>query len=892
VRELRRLVAIARGLVRRNGVADEIREEMRLHVELRAEEYARQGLDAAEAERAARRRFGNAAVHQDAGYDIRGAGVWDSLSQDVRYAARRLRATPGFTIAAVVTLALGIGANSAIFSLMNGLLLRRVPGADLHRIAAVSVTRHGIPQPVSSLSRDERQSLDAHRLETIESFFTSDPLIAAVSAAGRSRVVSGEVVSGTYFASLGITPVAGRLLTPDDDRDVGDGTPVVISERLWREWFAVDPAAMGAVLKVAGQTFTVVGVAPDDFNGTWLPTMIAADVWIPLPAADRVRTIQGPSVDGPHRTFATLRTGVSFDRAAAAITVVGASVESSHADGGLMLIAAERAILFDDFRQVGLAIGTALLSISLLVLLIACANLTNLILARAVSRAPEVATRLALGAGRWRVFRLLLIESVLVAAIAGVCALLVTRATTWLMLQVPLPSLDGIAIRFDPTPDWSVFGYALAVTVIAALSVGLLPAWRASRTDPMKTLAASGLRGSESRRGRRVRTMLVAAQVAMSVVLLLVAALYLRSAHAATRFDPGFDVEHGVVASVDLRLQQVSEARGRRLQRDMAAAARTLPGVQYVVLASGIGPVGHSTSTGSLLREGAVPNARGFGIVARYASISPGALQALHIPLRRGREFSEHDVDGAPRVAIVSDELAARCWPDENPLGRRFRLTANGPLLEVVGVAGGVRARPSSTASLDPFVYVPLEQEYSPQISVIAVTKGDPRSLVEPLRASVTSVEPEMAVMATQTLADGVGFMLAPLRVTALVLATLGAIGLGLAVVGLHGVVTYFVSERTRELGIRRALGATRAGIYVLVLRAGLVMLLSGVAVGVPIAFALSGLLRNLLFGIAPHDPVTFVGVPLALVAVGLASSCIAARRAARIEPSEALREL
>jgi hypothetical protein len=225
-------------------------------------------------------------------------------------------------------------------------------------------------------------------------------------------------------------------------------------------------------------------------------------------------------------------------------------------------------------------------------------------------------------------------------------------------------------------------------------------------------------------------------------------------------------------------------------------------------------------------------------------------------------------------------------------LGRRFRLTAGGPLLEVVGVAGGVRARPSSTAPLDPFVYVPLEQEYSPQISVIAVTRGDPRSLVGPLRASVTSVDPEMAVMATQTLADGVGFMLAPLRVTALVLATLGAIGLGLAVVGLHGVVTYFVSERTRELGIRRALGATRAGIYVLVLRAGLVMLLSGVAVGVPIAFALSGLLRNLLFGIAPHDPVTFVGVPLALVAVGLASSCIAARRAARIEPSEALREL
>jgi predicted permease len=889
---LRRLIAIVRGLVRRNGVADEIREEMRLHVELRAEEYGRQGLDAAAAERAARRRFGNAAVHQDASYDIRGAGVWDSLSQDVRYAARRLRAAPGFTIAAVVTLALGIGANSAIFSLMNGLLLRRVPGADLLRVANVSVTRHGIPQIVSGLSRDERQALDAYRLETIDSFFTSDPLIAAVSAAGRSRVISGEVISGTYFSSLGVTPVAGRLLTPDDDRDVGDGTPVVISERLWREWLAADPSAMGAVLKVAGHAFTVVGVAPNGFNGTWLPTMMAADVWIPLPAADRVRTIQGPSVDGPHRTFATRRAGVSFDRAAAAIKAVGTSVESSHPDGGLMLVAAERAILFDDFKHVGLAIGTALVSISLLVLLIACANLTNLILARTVSRATEVATRLALGAGRWRVFRLLLIESVLVAAIAGVCALLVTRATTWLMVRVPLPDLDGISIRFDPTPDWSVFGYALAVSVIATLSVGLLPAWRASRTDPMKTLAASGLRGSESRRGRRVRTMLVAAQVAMSVVLLLAASLYFRSARAATQFDPGFDIRHGAIVSLDLRLQQISEARGRRLQRDMAAAASALPGVQHVVLTSGLGPAGHSTSTGSLLREGDVPNAHGFGIVARYGSISPGALQALRIPLRRGREFSESDVDGAPRVAIVSDELAARCWPEENPLGRRFRLTASGPLLEVVGVAAGVRMRLSSTAPPDPFVYVPMDQEYSPQISVIALTPGDPRSLVDPLRAAVTSVDPEMPVMMAQTLADSLSIVLAPLRVAALVLSTLGAIGLGLVVVGLHGVITYFVSERTRELGIRRALGATRAGIYGLILRTGLVMLLWGVAVGVPIAFALSGLLSNLLFGIVPHDPVTFIGVPLALVAVGVASSCIAARRAARIEPGEALREL
>ena len=317
-----------------------------------------------------------------------------------------------------------------------------------------------------------------------------------------------------------------------------------------------------------------------------------------------------------------------------------------------------------------------------------------------------------------------------------------------------------------------------------------------------------------------------------------------------------------------------------------------LPGVQHVVLTSGLGPTGPSKNTGSLLREGDVPNARGFGIFASYASISPGALHALRIPLRRGREFSESDVNGARRVAIVSDELAVRCWPGENPLGRRFRLTASGPLLEVVGVAGGVRTRPSSTAPLYPFVYVPLDQEYSPQFSVIVVTTGDPRPLVEPLRAAVTSVDPEMAVLEAQTLADRVGFVLTPLRVTALVLATLAAIGLGLAVIGLHGVITYFVNERTREIGIRRALGATGAGIYGLILRTGLVMLLSGVAIGVPIAFALSGLLRNLLFGIAPHDPMTFVGVPFALVAVGLASSCIAARRAARIEPTEALREL
>jgi predicted permease len=822
----------------------------------------------------------------------------DRLRDDLVYAWRRLRRTPGFTIIAVLTLALGIGANTALFSLVNGLLLKSTPVPRLDRLAALtndSSALYGF-----FLDKDEYRALADSHFEGIEKLFVTNGLVGALTGAGQAEVVSGELVSDDYFDAIGLAPRAGRLLQPSDDLAADAGTPVVISERLWRRWFGSNPSAIGQVVRMAGYPLTIVGVVPDAFRGTWLPTMIAADVWVPVTATAHVATVQGTvSPTETHepsgRTFVLRRAGVTLPQLGAEVAgVLGHGPHPGSPPQRLKAVAAERAILFDEFAKPGLLVGSSVVALSGLVLLIACANLANLLLARGAARTGEMAIRIAIGASRGRVFRLLLTETALLITLAGLVGLALAFAGTWVMAAVPLPALDGIVFRFDPSPDLRVYGYAFGLAVFAALAVGVLPAARAASTEPLRILGSGGASAGATRRGHRLRTWLVASQVAMSIVLLLGAGLCTRSALKSLRFNPGYDISSGAMASVNMALHNFDEVRGRRLLRRLLDAARRMPSAHSAALTSGLPATDQSEGTCYLLGEAQplhLVSGRALGWCAGFARVSPGFFQTLRIPLRRGRDFTDRDTQGTPGVVIVSEQAGTKLWPGQDPMGRRLMIDKDGPLLEVVGVAANTATDLRGGTGL-PFVYVPVEQQYSGRMSIIVRSASDAAAMVEPLRQTLRAVDADLAVFDTRMVADTVGLALTPIRVTAIVLGALGALGFGIAVLGLYGVMAYVVSQRTREFGIRKALGATARQLYAVVLGQGFRMLIFGVVPGLAVAFIGAGYLRHLLYGIEPHDPATFVAVPLVLVLVGLAAAYVPARRAARVDPNVALREL
>jgi predicted permease len=826
-------------------------------------------------------------------------GAMDRLSHDLVYAWRRLRRTPGFTAIAVLTLALGVGANTALFSLVNGLLLKSIPVPNLPRIVALTEVDQPGARLLFGLNEDEYRAIEQSHLAAIETLCVSNPLIGALSGAGQTDVVSGELVSGHYFEVLGLVPRAGRLLLPSDDDAADAGTPVVISERLWRGWFGSDPSAVGQVVRMASFPLTIVGVAPEAFRGTWLPTLQAADLWAPVTAASHLYTVNGPSSPTGSRapsgrTFALLRPGVPVAQVDAAVATIGRRLPQSNRDVGLTAVPAQREILFDDYEKTGLLLGSAVLGLSGLVFLIACANLTSLLLARGAARTGEMAIRIATGASRGRVFRLLLTETFLLITLAGLVGLMLAFAGTWLMNAVPVPALNGIVLRFDPSPDLHVFGYAFVIALLAALAVGVLPAWRAARTQPLGVLASSGADGGATMRGHGLRTLLVASQVAMSVVLLLGAGLYLRSASKSVQFNPGYDISTGAMASVNMAMHKYDEAQGRRLLGRLLEAARQIPGVESAALTSAVPAASERAFTNYLLSEGQplkLSNGFAHGWPALIARVSPGFFRTLRLPLRRGRDFTDGDRAGAPGVVIISEGTGAKLWPGSDPIGRRLSMDKNGPLLEVVGVAADT-ATDLQGETRFPFLYVPVEQNYSGRMSIIVRTASQPAAMVGPLRQALRAVDQDLAVFDARTVADTVGLLLMPIRVTALVLGIIGALGLSIAVLGLYGVMAYLVSQRTREFGIRQALGASGAQIYTGVMRQGLRMLVLGVVPGVVVAFIGAGFLKHILYGIPPHDLQTFVAVPSALVLVGLVAAFVPARRAAHVEPNIALRHL
>lgn len=887
-------------------------EDIEDHIARETADHVARGLSPAEARREALVAFGNVALVKEHTREVWTSRWFEQLRQDVRYAVRTLRRSPGFTAVAVATLALGIGANTAIVSLANGLLFRDLGVPNLDRLVAFTPANRASSIGAFGLSAQDIRAIEARKIPGIEHVFTSNPLLGALSTADQSGHVAGELVSGEYFQALGLRPLVGRLLTIDDDRNTRGGAAIVISERLWQRWFNRHPSVIGARARMAGYPLTIVGVVSSEFRGTWLPTILAADLWAPVSATASLRTVQGPVGDpaqAKHRTFARVSTGLSLAHLNGLLASVPLATTTQGGQNSRVLSAvpAERAIYFDQYKRPGLLIGSAVVALASMVFLISCANLTNLLLARVTARTEEVGIRLALGAGRSRVFRLLLVEVAVLTALAGVVGIGLACGVTKLLAAFPIPELDGVRVTFDPSPDWRVFTYAFAIAAAATFAVGLAPAWQASRTDPLRVINATGF-GASTIRGR-LRGLLVGSQMAMSIVLVVLAGIYVRSAVKGFTFDPGYDTTSTVLASVDFRVHKIDEARGRQLNDRILAAARAVSGVTAAGLATSIPAVGlQSVANGDrvafLAAEGAViepqrpplplpdgrVSVRARTPLARYAAVSPGFFQTLGIRIARGRSLTDADGAGAPRVVVISESVAETLWPRADPIGQRLRMREDGPLFEVVGVAPDVRTALRALAS-DLFLYVPIAQDFLPRVSVVVRTAGTPEAVVEPLRQAIRSVEPELAVSG-QTVADAIGFLLAPIRATAWILGGLGSLGLGIALLGVYGMVAYSSSQRIREFGIRKALGATTAGIYGVILRSSLWTLILGVVPGLVVAFLAAGLLRNLVYGIDARDPLTFVAVPIVLILAGVSAAALAARRAARTEPHDALRSL
>ena len=805
--------------------------------------------------------------------------------QDLRYSARRLRQQPGFTLIAVLTLALGIGANTAIFSLLNTALLRPLPIAQPERFVALSNSAAGRMFPTFSYPNylDFRD-----RTEVFSGLIAYRFAPLSLSHDGISERLWGYTVTGNYFEVLGLKPALGRLIAADDDRARGAHPVTVISHQCWQRRFGGAPTVIGKDVLVNGRKFTIIGVAPQGFSGTeiiaapemWFPMMMqaqleAGDDWLDKRGAENL-FVQG-----------SLKPGVTRAQAQAALDTVAAQLAQEYPNSNQerRVLLTSPGLMNGTMRAPVIGFVSVLMVVVGLVLLLACANLANLLLARATERRREMAVRLALGAGRVRLVQQLLVESVLLACIGGALGCLLA----WWLTELAgayKPPLD-VPANFAIHLDYRVLLFTLLLSIGVGVVFGLLPALQATKTDLVGALKDEASFGTY--RSSWLKNGLIVFQVALSLVLLIGGGLMVRALQQAQTVSLGFEPNNTIEVSFDLRLQGYTEAQGREAEKRLLERVRALPGVRAAGIADMV-PVDLHFSTTPVFIEGQ-PLERTPNTPRTMSSrITPGYFAAMQTRLVQGREFTEQDTEQSPRVVIVNETFARRFWPNESPLHKRFRLGGvNQPLLEIVGVA-----QDGKYASLneDPraFVYRPLWQSPLGSTSLLVRAAMEPQPLIAAVRQELQQLDANLPVAGTKTLSERLSFALLPARIAAAVLGGFGVLALALAAIGLYGVMAYSVARRTREIGIRMALGATVSDILCMVIGQGMRLVLPGVGLGLVAAFGGMRLLRSLLFGVSATDPLTFTGIALLLVVVALVACLIPARRATKVDPQTALR--
>jgi predicted permease len=896
VRRLRAALLRLRGVfdtARRERERREFDDELASHLAMHIDDNLRNGMTPEAARHDAILKLGGVAQTREQYRDRRTVPFLEHLIQDLRYALRTLRKDPGFATTAILTLALGIGANTAMFSFADATAFRPPDVPRPGELVRLFTTTKTVPYDTLS-SPDYRDYRD--RTQSFSGLVAYSTRLIAMSR-GRDEVpqlFGGWAVSGNFFSVLGVEPTLGRGFRDDDDRVPGANAVVVLSHNLWERRFQSDPAVIGTRVTLGGRDFTIIGVAPAAFSGTEL--YFHPDLYVPLSMTRDVSSGMSPRFfdDRSQRWLTTvgrLKAGASVGAATTEVAALARSFEQTYPDsnrGRAAMVLPElsaRARLDSG----GVQGAGFLLGIVGLVLLIGCVNVANLTLSRAAGRSREIAVRLALGASRGRLIRQLLAESLLLAFLGGSLGLLFAYWGVAYLSTIKIPT--DLPIAFDARLDQRVLLFTLATSMATGIVFGLAPAFRSTRVDLIGALKASAKTFVGGRRRRlAARNALVGTQLAASVVLLVTAGVAIRSFVKAQHADPGFRTDHVLLVSFDPTLIHYDESQTKRFYRRIVEKTQTLAGVASVGLAQFI-PLGISSGSQFLVVDGYQMPEGQDRLSISANTVDSGFWPAMRAPIARGRVFDERDTDSSPKVIIVNETMARQYWPNQDALGKVVRLRdRNGPAAQVIGIARdgkyGTLLEPPQ-----PFVFLPLSQRYRAGMTLVVLAKSNPVALAAPVRAAVEAVDANVPMFDVRTLDDlyQARAMLPP-RLTSQLVTSLGLLGAVLAVIGLYGVVAYVTAGRTHEIGIRMAVGADRWNVLLLVLKQAAGVVIVGLIAGVGLALFFTPALAE-PFDINPRDGTVFILVPLALAGVALLASLIPARRAANIDPMVALRE-
>ncbi len=817
----------------------------------------------------------------------------DALRRDLAYAARRVLKSPGFTLVAVLSLALGIGANTAIFSVVNAVLFRAPPFAEPERLVELYTSESNGYAYATFSQPDVRDLAEAaRRAGVFDAVVASETVLARAGEPGAAEIVFGEGVSADLFQVLGIDPALGRAFTPDEDDVPGESPVVVLGFAYWQQHHGGDPSVVGREIRINQHRFTVVGVAPEWYTGT-LPAF-RTSLFVPVSMVDAVLGDDASRWDGRGNRSAFVKArlapGVSADQASEWLGRFAAEQARLHPEtneGRTMSLLPTSAVSVHPLVDGALGpVAALLLGVVGLVLLIACTNLAAFLLARGEARRAEIAVRVSLGAGRFALVRQLLVETLVLALLGGAGGLLLARWTVDLLVgfRPPIP----IPLSLDFPLDGQVLAYTLGVSLLAGLVFGLLPALDATRTDLAAATRSDGARAGSGR--GRLRNGLVVAQLALSVVLLVGSGLFLRSLLAAQRLDPGFYTGSAALLWPQLEMSGVDEAEGRAFYDELRARLLARPEVDGVALTDNL-PLGFSVQTTSLEVPGtAVASARPDGTHdVDFTWADAAFFPVMEVPIVRGRAFGPDDVEGGEPVAIVSEAFAERFWPGEEAVGRLVHRGADGDPVRIVGVARDTRVR-SLGEEARPRVYFSAEQRYVESLQVIVRGSAPSPDLLRLARSEALALVPDLVLFDQRTMEEHLAIHLFPPRMAALLLSVFGGLALLLAAVGIWGLVSHAVARRTREVGIRLSLGATGPEVVRMLVGGGMRLVAVGIAAGLAVAVGVGVLLARFLYGVGAADPLTLVAIPALLAAVALGAAWLPARRAARVDPVRALR--
>ncbi|HEY4273568.1 MAG TPA: ABC transporter permease [Candidatus Udaeobacter sp.] len=808
----------------------------------------------------------------------------ERLFQDIRFGLRQLLRKPGFAALAIISMALGIGANTSIFSLLDTLLFRPLPVHEPSQLVQLFGTLHkGADNTLNSFLNYK----DYRDRNTVLSGLSAYAfVVSSLSHGGKNERVSGYLVTGNYFELLGVKPALGRAFLPTEDLSPGSQPVAILSYGCWERRFGSDPAIIGQTVQFNGRPFTVVGVAPKSFTGTevafmpemWIPMMMAGVIepgskWLERRASDNLFVI------------GRLKDGVSHAQARAELETITAQLGKDFPENaGRGLLLGKPGLFLPEIRNAVFGFAGILTVVGGLVVLLACVNLANLLLARATERGKELAVRLALGASRSRLVRQLLTESLIISLAGGAAGVGLAAFINHTARNLRLPT--EISLLFDLRVDWRVLTFTLVLSVATGILFSLIPALQSSKPQLVPALkdetSMAGFRRS------RLRNSLVIAQVSLSLVLLVSAGLIVRGLQAAQKVRPGFSPENRVALSFDVVLQGYDEARGRVFYQQVLERARSLPQIESVAMTDNL-PLGLHYNSSRVYIEGteftSVSNLP--GVVPMEAS--PGYFDVMGIPLR-GRDFRIDEDKKESRAAIVNETFSRRFYAGQDAIGKRFNFSGpNDPLWEIVGVVPDGKYT-SLGEDPKPAVYMPLFRDYGGYVTLVAHARGDAQSALNGLRNTVHQLDPALPIFSSKTLTEHMGLSLFPARVAAIALGSFGVLALVLAGVGIYGVMSHVVAGRSREIGLRMALGARLSDVQKLIVRQGMWLAAIGSLIGLALALTGARLLKSFLYGVSASDPITFTFIAFTLLTIAFLACWIPARRASRVDPMIALR--